>query len=157
MTEHWKTEDFSVVKENIVPVAIKEMQGIQNEETLFVKRYTAISFKKDCCVEFAEKGSYIVLDFGKELCGGLRIITRSAKNLTTFRITFGESYSEACTDFGNKNAGNDHSPRDFEVKVPFMSDLTFGQTGLRFARVELLSDGPVLVKNIYAVNTLPYF
>lgn len=157
MTEHWKTEDFSVVKENIVPVAIKEMQGIQNEETLFVKRHTAISFKKDCCVEFAEKGSYIVLDFGKELCGGLRIITRSAKNLTTFRITFGESYSEACTDIGNKNAGNDHSPRDFEVKVSFMSDLTFGQTGFRFARVELLSDGPVLVKNIYAVNTLPYF
>jgi len=157
MTEDWKTEDFSVVKENILPTAIKEMQGIENSKALFVKRHTAISFKKVDCIEFTETGSYIVLDFGKELCGGLRLITRSAKNLTTFRITFGESYSEACTDIGNKNAGNDHSPRDFEVKVPFMSDLTFGQTGFRFARIELLSDGPVLVKNIYAVNTLPYF
>ena len=30
MTEHWKTEDFSVVKENIVPITIKEMEGIKN-------------------------------------------------------------------------------------------------------------------------------
>ena len=115
MTEHWKTEDFSVVKENILPAAIKEMQSVENSEALLVKRHTAISFKKTDCTEFTGRGSYMMLDFGKELCGGLRIITRSAKNLTTFRITFGESYSEACTDIGNKNAGNDHSPRDFEV------------------------------------------
>lgn len=156
MTEHWK-EDFSVVKENMIPTAIKEMQGIKNGEALLIKRHTAVSFKKDGCVEFTENGAYLVLDFGKELCGGIRIVTRSAKNLTTFRITLGESYAEACTNVGDKNAGNDHSPRDFEAKVPFMSDLTFGQSGFRFARIELLSDGPVLVKNIYAVNTLPYF
>jgi len=157
MTEYWKSEDFNVVMENILPTEVKEMRDIKNEDALLIKKHTAISFKKDGCTEFSKAGAYIVLDFGKELCGGLRIITRSAKNLSTFRITFGESYSEACTDVGSKNAGNDHSPRDFEVKVPFMSDLTFGKSGFRFARVELLSDGPVLVKNIYAVNSLPYF
>lgn len=157
MMEYWKTQHFSVAKESMVPVSIKEMCNVRKEEMLLTKRHTAVSFKKEGCTEFAEKGSYIVLDFGKELCGGLRIITRSAKNLTTFRITLGESYTEACTVIGDKNAGNDHSPRDFEAKVPFMSDLTFGQSGFRFARIELLSDGPVLVKNIYAVNTLPYF
>ena len=90
MTEHWKTEDFSVVKENILPAAIKEMQSVENSEALLVKRHTAISFKKTDCTEFTGRGSYMMLDFGKELCGGLRIITRSAKNLTTFRITFGQ-------------------------------------------------------------------
>lgn len=157
MIEHWEAENVSVVKENIVPVAIKETYIVKNEKMLLAKRHTAVSFKKEGCTEFSEKGSYIVLDFGKELCGGVRIVTRSAKNLTTFRITLGESYTEACAFIGEKNSGNDHSPRDFEVKVPFMSDLTFGQSGFRFARIELLSDGPVLVKNIYAVNTLPYF
>lgn len=156
MTEHW-VEDFKIVKENIIPVAIKEMQGIKKERLLLTKRHTAISFKKDNCAEFVKRGSYLVLDFGKELCGGLRIVTRSASAKTTFRITLGESYAEACTDIGKKNAGNDHSPRDFEVNVPTMSDLIFGQSGFRFARIELLSNSPVLVKNIYAVSTLPYF
>lgn len=157
MTEKWKTEDFCVEKENILPVAIKKIRGIKHEEELLVKKNTAVSFSKDGCAEFVGEGSHIVLDFGKELCGGLRIITRSAKNLTSFRITFGESLTEACSSLENKNAGNDHSPRDFTVKIPFMSDLTFGQSGFRFARIELISDGPVLVKNIYAVNTLPFF
>lgn len=67
------------------------------------------------------------------------------------------SISECYSTVGEKNAGNDHSPRDFVVKIPFMSDLTFGQSGFRFARVELLSENPVLVKNIFAVNTLPMF
>lgn len=157
MIEHCQREGFSVVKQNMIPVAIKEMCGIKNEEMLFSERHTAVSFKKEGCTEFVEKGSYLIIDFGKELSGGIRIVTRSAKNLTTFRITLGESYTEARTFVGEKNSGNDHSPRDFEVKVPFMSDLTFGQSGFRFARIELISDGPVLVKNIYGVNTLPYF
>ena len=79
------------------------------------------------------------------------------KGLAEFRITFGESLSECYTSVGEKNAGNDHAPRDFKVQIPFMSDLTFGQSGFRFAKVELLSENPVSVKNIFAVNTLPVF
>ena len=60
MTEHWKTEDFSVVKENMVPTTIKEKCGIKNEEALLVKRHTAISFNKSDCTEFTEKGSVYV-------------------------------------------------------------------------------------------------
>ena len=37
------------------------------------------------------------------------------------------------------------------------ADLSFGQTGFRFVRLELLNDGPVHIRNIFAVNTLPYF
>ena len=65
--------------------------------------------------------------------------------------------SEACSSIGEKNATNDHSPRDFTAVISNMSDLTFGQSGFRFARVELLTETPVWVRNIYAVNTLPKF
>ena len=157
MTEFWKADDFCVVREKMVPVAIKDVQGVEKAEELLKEKYAAISFRTDDSAKFTGKGAYIVLDFGKELCGGLRFVTRSAKGLAKFRITLGESLAESCTELGVKNAGNDHSPRDFEVKIPFMSDLTFGQSGFRFARVELLSEEPVAIKNIYAVNTLPYF
>ncbi len=157
MTEYWNTENYKVSKENMLPIAIREMHGVEKAELLFERKHAAVSFKKENCAIFEGKGSYVLLDFGKELCGGIRIITRAATNLSKFKITLGESYAEACSEFGNKNAGNDHSPRDFEVKVPLMSDLTFGQSGFRFAKIELLEETPVQIKSIYAVNTLPYF
>lgn len=155
--EFWKEDNYCVAKEKMVPVTIKAMENVENAEELLKGKYAAISFRSDDSAKFMCKGAYVVLDYGKELCGGLRFLTRQAKGLAEFRITFGESLMECCANLGDKNAGNDHSPRDFEVKIPFMSDLTFGQSGFRFARVELLSEEPVLVKNIYAVNTLPYF
>ena len=157
MTEYWKTDDFIIQKVKMMPVAIRDMRGLEQSEELLTEKPSSVSFKSTGCTTFMEKGSYVVLDFGKELCGGLRIITRKANGMAEFRITFGESLSESCSFVGEKNAGNDHSPRDFVVKVPFMSDLTFGQSGFRFARIELLSENPVLVKNIFAVNTLPVF
>ena len=99
-----------------------------------------------------------MLDFGKELCGSLRFVTRMVKGgVATFRITLGESLTEAYSSVGEKNATNDHSPRDFEVMISNMSDLTFGMSGFRFARVELLSEDVVWMKNIFAVSILPFF
>ena len=155
--EFWKEDNYCVVREKMVPVAIKDMKDLENEEELLKEKYAAISFRSDDSAKFMREGAYVVLDFGKELCGGLRFVTRQTKGMAKFRITLGESLTECCANVGDKNAGNDHSPRDFEVEIPFMSDLTFGQSGFRFARVELLSEGPALIKNIYAVNTLPYF
>ena len=61
----------------------------------------------------------------------------------------GESVTEACSSIGVKNATNDHSPRDLEIVTCSMSDLTFGQTGFRFARLELLSEAERLtLKNV---------
>ena len=45
MTEHWKTEDFNILKENILPTTIKVKHETENAEALLVKRYTAISFR----------------------------------------------------------------------------------------------------------------
>ena len=157
MIECWKDDGFSIIREKMMPISVRESNAVQNVNELMVAKSSSVSFQLTNVASFSGKGAFVVLDFGKELCGGLRIVTRHVQGMAEFRITLGESLTECYSTVGLKNAGNDHSPRDFVVKIPFMSDLTFGQSGFRFARVELLSENPVLVKNIYAVNTLPMF
>lgn len=157
MTEHWITDDYSMIREKMMPISIRDMKDIERSEELLIEKRSSVSFKTDNCAVFQKQGAFIVLDFGKELCGGLRIVTRAVSGMARVRISFGESLSECCARLGEKNAGNDHSPRDFVVEIPFMSDLTFGQSGFRFARIELLSENAFHVKNIFAVNTLPVF
>lgn len=158
MKECWRDDDYSVVRERMLPVCVKCSKDVDNVSELLVQKPACISFREDNVAEFTNKGAYVVLDFGKELCGSLRIVTRATEgNPARFRITLGESLTEACSTVGEKNATNDHSPRDFVVAISNMSDLTFGQSGFRFARVELLTEESVAVRNIFAVNTLPIF
>jgi len=159
MIEYWKDDDYSIVKEKMLPVSVKDSKDVDDVQELLNQKAACVSFKAVDFANFTKKGAYVVLDFGKELCGSIRIVTRLVKDggPATFRITLGESLSEACSSVGEKNATNDHSPRDFEVMISNMSDLTYGLSGFRFARIELLSEAEVWVKNIFAVSMLPVF
>lgn len=158
MKELWKDSALCVEKELILPVSVKDSRDVSCSEELLIGKEAYIPFTFDGVAHFEKKGAYVVLDFGKELCGGVRIITRTAENIyAKVRITLGESLTEACSDVGYKNATNHHAPRDFEADIINMSDLTFGQSGFRFARIELLTETPVTIRNIYGVNTLPVF
>ena len=158
MKEIWKNADYSVEKGLILPVCIKESHNVEDGEELLKTKGIYLSFDFDSVARFAGKGSYVILDFGKELAGGVRIITQEIPgNYAKARITFGESMSEACSHIGYKNATNDHSPRDFEVDLISLSDLVFGMSGFRFARIEILTEKPVLIRGIYAVSTVPVF
>lgn len=83
------------------------------------------------------------------MCGGVRILTFHA-NKHQVRLRFGESLTECCSEIGEKNATNDHSLRDFCVELQNYSDMTFGNTGFRFLRIDFF--GNVLMKSIVAVN-----
>lgn len=158
MTEYWNDDDFCIVKEKVMPICVKDFRDMNSVEELLVQKPACISFKTDGVANFTKKGSYVVLDFGKELCGSLRFVTRATEGSPAmFRITLGESLTEACSSIGGKNATNDHSPRDFTAPISNMSDLTYGLSGFRFARIELLTEEPVAVRNIFAVNMLPKF
>ena len=62
------------------------------------------------------------------------------------RIRFGESVTECCSELGGeKNATNDHSLRDFKTNLVKFSDMTFGNTGFRFVRIDFY--GEVKIKN----------
>ncbi len=159
MLEKWNDDDYTMVKERLLPVAVKESKKVTHAKELLRAKAPCVSFQMAHVACFQKKGAYVLLDYGKELCGSIRFITRALTGGTAlFRITLGESLAEACSTIGGeKNATNDHSPRDFEAKISNMSDLTFGLSGFRFARIELLTEEPVYIRNIYAVSMLPKF
>lgn len=158
MKEFWKDTELCVEKELILPVSVKDHYKVQSSGELLVPKAAYIPFTTSGTACFEGKGSYVILDFGKELCGGVRFLTRAVEDIyAKVRITLGESLTEACSQIGEKNATNHHSPRDFVADIINMSDLTFGQSGFRFARIELLTETPLTVRNIYGVNTLPVF
>ena len=120
-------------------------------ENLYIKQPLQIGLRETKTTAFSQNG-YVILDFGAELCGGVRILTLWAKNVPV-RIRFGESMSECCSDIGGeKNATNDHSLRDFTVHLQNYSDMSFGQTGFRFVRLDF--GGDVEIKSIVAVSQI---
>lgn len=121
----------------------------------------------------------IILDFGRELHGGLKLVMSSCSPLTTprFRIRFGESVSETCSELNTtksiaetgsvaevnlkaNTATNDHAIRDMELTVPFYGQTEIGSTGYRFVRLDLLTpDMTVNLKEATAVfryRDIPY-
>ena len=126
---------------------------IDNVEALLRKKTLQIGLsEKDVCT--IKGKACFILDFGKELSGGARILTFRARGNKTVRLRFGESVGETCAELKNGEdygATNDHSLRDFCVELQDYSDMTFGQTGYRFLRIDTLSDDTVLtLKSVVA-------
>ena len=122
----------------------------------------ALLMKKPLQIGLAEKNllvlkgkAYVILDFGKELAGGARLLTYSVKGCSKVRLRFGESVSETCAELGEKGACNDHSNRDFCVNLQYYSDMIFGQSGFRFLRIDTLDEGTeVKLKTVVAATTI---
>lgn len=110
----------------------------------FLKKQTlSISLTERETTDFGA-GEYVILDFGVEICGGIRILSFLAENVEV-RVRFGESLGECQSELGGKrNATNDHSLRDFKVRLQNFSDMVFGQTGFRFVRLDF--GGPARIK-----------
>lgn len=93
------------------------------------------------------KKSGVLLDFGFEFHGGVRLLSYFCKGKSVtagntlpgayVKISFGESVAEALSQPGERGACNDHSPRCITVELATLSDLEFGQTGYRFVYLEL--------------------
>lgn len=132
---------------------IKVAKGeIENAENLLKEKELQIGLRKRETTKL--KGcSHIVLDFGKEISGGVRILTYRVKGNKRVRLRFGESLTESCAEIGEKNATNDHALRDMTVEVQDFSDMSFGQTGFRFVRIDTLSeDAEIELKGIVGVS-----
>ena len=114
----------------------------------------------------------VLLDFGRELHGALRLVSRTARAedrpavwtqshdgrvsgtrpQTRVRISLGESVSEAKARLGERNATNDHAIRDGVYDIPSYSALTTPETAFRFALVEMLDDGTLELDGLCAVS-----
>ncbi|MDD4398930.1 MAG: hypothetical protein PHS01_05225, partial [Dysgonamonadaceae bacterium] len=93
----------------------------------------------------SENQASILLDYGKELYGGIQLAAgiRGEKKPIKIRVRFGESVSEAMSETGAvvsgmNSATNDHSLRDFTLEVPWLGTIEIGNSGYRFVRIDLL-------------------
>lgn len=105
----------------------------------------------------------ILFDFGKEIQGGIQIVTDQPAdhNPIRIRIRLGESVSEAMSDIDTiLGATNDHAMRDFIIQVPWLGAMQVGNSGFRFARIDLVDPGRELqlkeVRAIFEYRDIPY-
>lgn len=103
----------------------------------------------------------ILLDFGKEIYGGVKISSaiRDCKDPVKLRIRFGESVTEAMCDIhipdNPQNPTNEHSLRDFTILAPWLGSFQCGNSGFRFVRIDLLDKNVKYnLRNISAISVL---
>ena len=114
---------------------VAEMDVI-NAECLLRDGVMQAVFNVSSCA-LIRNGGYVLLDFGRELNGGIVVVTQNISNENAkYRLVFGESVSESLSELGEKNSGNYHSIRDMTVGAVFMSTQSFGETGFRFVKIE---------------------
>ena len=132
-----------LVNEYVLPVCVvAQSNNIIDSKVLFSNRENQV-FLTDKNFLICKGKGYIILDYGKEVCGGIRILShRLIGNVCNgnIRIRFGESVSECCAEIGEKNAGNYHSVRDLTIPLPSLCDQTYGDTGFRFVRIDFLDE-----------------
>ncbi len=151
------------------PKRIIQVRNAENYKVLLTCQEPQINLDEYHTATF-HSGSCIILDFGKEMRGGIRILCYRS-DLQPVRIRFGESVGECCAELGvgeeyagnqdsrniseftrRQNATNDHSLRDFTVCLPSWSDMPLGDTGFRFVRLDFT--GECTVKSILCTNTI---
>lgn len=139
--------------------------SIENENTLLLKGkgQAVLSNVNICTIKSdGENTPSILFDFGKEIHGGIQILTgqSSVSKPVKIRIRFGESVSEAMSDIGEKGATNDHAIRDAIVEVPWLGNFEFGNSGFRFVRIDLVEkNAELLLKEVRAkfiYQDIPY-
>lgn len=141
-----------MLREHLNAVRILACKECENPELLLKTNCSqaVISTIPGCKVK---QGGYILLDFGRELQGGINLTVNHTKDdiCGMVRVVFGESVSEALSSIGEKNATNHHSLRDITAEIPFLSSSNIGNTGFRFVKVEVLSE-EIEIKSITAVS-----
>ncbi len=105
----------------------------------------------------------LILDFGKEIQGGIQLITDQPANQKPIkiRLRFGESVSETMSEIDTASgATNDHAMRDFVIEVPWLGMMQVGNTGFRFVRIDLVDPDRELqlkeARAIFEYRDIPY-
>ncbi len=119
-----------------------------------------------CIMRNSGKAAGILLDFGKELQGGVQIAVSDLRSVGTngktvrLRVRFGESVTEAMSELGDKNAQTDHAVRDQVCYAPWLGTVEVGNTGFRFVRIDLTEPGAMIaiksVRAVFLYRDLPY-
>ena len=139
---------------------------IKNSEALLKKGNGQVAVNDTGLFQFvstSENKPSILLDYGKEIHGGIKISMgiRKNKKPLKLRVRFGESVSETMSTVGEeKNATNEHSLRDFIVEVPWLGSIEVGETGFRFIRINVVDaneEAPIKsIEAAFVYRDIPY-
>lgn len=122
-------------------------------------------FNRNICTLKSTENQFpsLLLDFGKEIHGGLQFVTGMFPDHKPIRIRvrLGESVSEAMSNINEKgSATNDHAMRDFILELPWLGVAEIGNSGFRFARIDLIDPNRELqlkeVRAIFSYRDIPY-
>ena len=88
---------------------------VKNAESLLLPRHGQIPEERwrgvcGCAMENNGEPASVILDFGRELHGGLQIGSMCPRGMK-MRVRFGESVGEVMSDIGTKSASNDHASK----------------------------------------------
>jgi hypothetical protein len=123
---------------------------------------------KFCSIKSTETDtSSILLDYGKELHGGLQLVMggSSRREPSLVRIRFGESVGEANSTTYNSDwlmgfSTDDHAKRDIVMEIPRSGLIEIGNTGFRFVRIDLLQANTTInlkeARAILRYRDIPY-
>lgn len=139
--------------EYVNPVRIVyKTDGVEGEDVLLstISAQPIFRNKRFCSMK---KGASIILDFGREINGSIRVVTTgiAGAKQAKLRIRLGESVSETMAEYGEKNAGNNHTARDIELTTNIMGAAQYGESGFRFVKVDVLDAAEVQIQKIHAV------
>ena len=163
--EQDKRKRAYVTPVKVVWMTQEEDAMVENSRYLLEHRSPQISLqaKNPCILHNRGKTASVLLDFGREIHGGIVIAAwqETKGDGVCVRVRFGESAMEAMSETGEgKTATNDHALRDLTIMIHSMSMTPVGETGFRFVRLDLLEKNASLVlktvKGVLVYRDIPY-
>lgn len=140
----------------VAPKSIIWQNGVITAPEVLLKNRGTFQtlWKKEHCT--IPSGGSILLDYGCELQGGLRMVLGRC-SLTGYtgerpykvRVRLGESVSEAMNE-----PVNHHAIHDAEILLAPMGETCFGKSGFRFARIDNLDEVPLKFREISAAQII---
>lgn len=152
----WHSQDSSALAEVETPQGLLKRGSGQ----------VTLSSPATCVLRNSGQTPGILLDFGREIQGGVQIAVSDLKPVgnhgktVALRVRFGESASEAMSELGEKNSQTDHAVRDQICYAPWLGTVEIGNTGFRFVRIDLTEPGAMVafksIRGVLLIRDLPH-
>jgi len=140
--------------------ANNEKSSVANAEILLSEKYGQVPegvflAGSGCRMENKGEPASVLVDFGRELHGGVHLASGGPSGRDVkVRVRFGESVAEAMAELGERGACNDHAIRDGVIDLPWLGTREIGNSGFRFARIDLVSKGVLSLESVRAVSLM---
>jgi hypothetical protein len=166
-----KTQKDELTRIFISPQRIVWTQGDISEKAVLLRQGNSqpqMGAKDACVIKSSDADTAsILLDYGKELHGGLQLVmgSSSRRQPSLVRIRFGESAGECNSQTLNSEwkvgfSTDDHAKRDMIMEIPRDGLIEVGNTGFRFVRIDLLQANTTIrlreARAILRIRDIPY-